>query len=135
MRIRANICFKPFNDILVEKHQSTLRIYCKLIFVLSAVCSKKQNQLINYTTNCMFVYVQRSRFSSKKVCTMVTHCKKTKTIFVIFLWLEKSQKFYQKSKKIYKNLMKNNLNKSTLIRVKFFENTKNLYILEKKTFF
>ena len=22
----------PFNDILVEKHQSTLRIYCQLIF-------------------------------------------------------------------------------------------------------
>ena len=82
LNVRASLNLHLF--LTISCQLICVEIYLKMFLgepCLSAVCSRKQNQFIIYTTQFISVYVKKTFFRQKGGALL----KKTKTVFVIFL--------------------------------------------------
>ena len=89
-----------FNDLLVEKHESTSRIYCQLSFGHKTLQILETESVYHLHNPFKARLCPKTLFFQQKSCPLL---KKTKTLFFIFpKKLEISQQFYQIVKKMKK---------------------------------
>ena len=82
-----------FNDLLVEKHESTSTIYCQLSFGHTTLQILETESVYHLHNPFKARLCPKTLFFQQKSCPLL---KKTKTLFFIFpKKLEISQQFYQ----------------------------------------
>ena len=83
LNVRASLNLHLF--LTISCQLICVEIYLKMFLgepCLSAVCSRKQNQFIIYTTQFISVYVKKNVFSAKRWST----AKKKLKLFLLYFW-------------------------------------------------